>query len=74
MSVNPDTLMAFINETGRDFNLVYPGLTGQPGTVSLELAILPGTYLRHKSMNIRLENSSMPADPGVVLCCLVMLR
>ena len=50
---------------GLKLNFVHPGLTGVPGTVSLESDEKPGHYLRHYGYTVDLEERSHPRNPNM---------
>jgi len=56
---------AFINTTPYQFKLVYPGRTGQVGTVSFESVDQPGFFLRHYNYLLYLEDASNPRNPAI---------
>ena len=65
ITIDPDSLAAYLNETGVEFNLIYPGVGGQLSSVSLQLAGQPDMYLRATLDRVYMENCSHPPEPGM---------
>ena len=44
------------------FKAVSPGLSGTPGTISLESALSPGYFLRHQGSVVKLHDLTSPSS------------